>query len=115
MALYSLPPHRVTVYTSDASRDGGGGTEIEWTVFQAAVPCSINTASANEAEYYARRDIAVSHTVAFLASVLSTPLTEGMKLISDDRSENYHIRGIRYGRAYGSIPAFLYADVEQAL
>lgn len=115
MALWDNPPHRVTVYTGAASRDLGGGTKITYSAGQAAVPCSINTAGATEVEFYARQDILVSHTVAFLASTLTTVLVEGMKLVTDDRSESFEIVGIRRGRAYGSIPALFYADCRQAL
>lgn len=115
MPLWSNPPHAVTVYTSAPSRDSGGGTKITWSSLQSAVPCSINTASSTEQELYARRDIVVTHTVAFLSSALTTALAKGQKLIADDTSTSFHIRGIRRGRAYGNVPAFTYADCEQVL
>ena len=115
MALWENPPHAVSSYTSDVSRDGGGGTQLVFTLAQSAIPCSINTASASTISLYAQSAIRVTHTVAFLASAVTTALTPGMKLVADDTSDSYHIGGIRKGRAYGSIPAFVYADCDQIL
>jgi hypothetical protein len=115
MPAYDNPPHSVNTYTSSVSRDLGGGTTVSYAVADSSVPCSINTASASEVEFYRRKDIVVTHTVAFLASALTTTLVKGMRIVTADRSESYHIRGIRRGRAYGSVPAFVYADCEQAL
>jgi hypothetical protein len=116
MALYDAPPpHSVTTYTVSVSRDAGGGTSLSYSSAQAAVPCSINTASASEREIFAQQGIVVTHTVGFLASVLTTALTRGMKLVTSDTSESYHVRGISKGRAYGNIPAFVYAYCEQQL
>ena len=53
MALYSSPPHQVTTYTSEASRDLGGGTVVTFTAAQTDLKCSINTASASEREIFA--------------------------------------------------------------
>lgn len=115
MALWSNPPHRASTYTVASSRDDGGGVALTYTLAQSAVPCSINTASASTVERFAQEGITVTHTVAFLSSALTTALTRGMKLVADDTSKSYHVRGIRQGRAYGSVPAFVYADVEEQL
>lgn len=110
--LYTNPRHRVSSYTVSSSRDAGGGTELTYTLAQAAIPCSINTASASTVQLYMQSNIRVSVTVGFLASTLTTTLTPGMKLVSDDTSETLRIEGIRQGRAApnNSIPALVYAD-----
>ena len=115
--LYTNPRHRISSYTSEPTRDDGGGTVLTYTVAQSAIPCSINTASANTIRLYAQSAISVTHTVGFLASVVTTDLTPGMKLVADDTGESYRIQGIRKGRAApnNSIPAFVYADVDQLL
>lgn len=115
MALYTNPPHSVTLYTVNSSRDAGGGTLLTYTLAQSGVACSINTASATEIEQYAQKNIRVSHTVAFLSSTLSSTPTRGMKVVADDTSGVFYVRGIRSGRAYGGIPAFTYLDVEESL
>lgn len=115
MALHDDPPHSVNTYTVVSSADNGGGTTLTYTLAQSAVPCSINTASANEQQLFAQQGIVVTHTVGFLASKLTTELTRGMKLVTADRSESYHVRGISKGRDYGSIPTFVYAYCEQQL
>ena len=115
MALHDDPPHRVTTYTSTTGPDAGGGTGVTYTQAQAAVPCSIDTASASEVAKFAAQQIAVTHKVGFLASVLRTPLTRGMKLVAGDTGASFHVKGIATGRAYGSIPAFMYAFCEEML
>jgi hypothetical protein len=115
MALYDNPPHRVTTYTSDASRDAGGGTVVTWTAAQSGLPCSINTASASEREIFAQMGIVVTHTIGVLTSAITTPVVRGMKVVTGDRTESYHVRGISAGRAYGNVPAFTYLFCEQQL
>lgn len=115
MALYDNLPHRVTSHTVTSSTDAGGGVTLSYTSAQAAIPCSINTARAAEVAQYSQQQIRVTHTVAFLASALTTALTRGMKLIADDTAKSFHIHGIRTGRGYGSIPAFTYAECEELL
>lgn len=112
--LWDNPEHRVTSYTLTTARDSGGGTTNTFTSAQASIPCQINTASASEVELYAQQGIRVTHTVSFKSSTLTTALVRGMKLVTDDTSASLHIQGIRKGRAFRSIPAFVYADcVEQ--
>ncbi len=115
MALHSNPPHRSSTYSQATSRDAGGGVASAYTLVQAAIPTSINSASSSTQEMYGQQGIRCTHTCAYLASKLTTPLTRGMKIVADDTSESYHVVGIRLGRSYGSIPAFLYADCEQIL
>jgi hypothetical protein len=115
MALHDNPPHRVTTYTSDASRDLGGGTAITYTAAQAALPCSIDTASASERELFAQQGIVVTHKIGILTAAITTAIVRGMKVVTNDRSESYHVRGISAGRTYGSIPPFTYLFVEQQL
>lgn len=115
MALFDNPPHAVSTYTGAPTRDGGGGTTLTYTLAQAAVPCSINTASASERELFLQDGIVVTHTVAFLAAALTTPLARGMKLVAGDTSATFHVKGISAGRAYGGVPAFTYAYCEQQL
>jgi hypothetical protein len=114
---YDNPSHRVSSYTSEPSRDGGGGTELTYTLAQSAIPVSINTASANTIALYGQSAILVTHTIGVLGSYITTALTPGMKFVTDDRTESYLFRGIRKGRASpsGSIPALTYIDVEQIL
>jgi hypothetical protein len=115
MALYDSPPHAVATHSVASSRDAGGGETLTYTLVQSAVPCSINTASASTVEMYAQNQILVSHTVAFLASVLTTALSRGMKLVAADTSAAFKIEGLRAGRAYSRIPAFVYADCSEIL
>lgn len=112
MALWENAPHSVDTHSVTSGADDGGGVELTYTVAQSSVRCSINTVSAAEQLRYAQMQIFVTHTVAFLSSDLTTALTKGMKLVATDTSESYHIRGIRKGRAYGSVPALTYADCE---
>lgn len=115
MPLWNNPPHRITLLSSVSGTDAGGGTSVTYTSAQAAVPASINTASASEVEMFSQQGIQVSHTVAILASALTTVPLRGWKVTTDDRSESYHIEGIRHGRAYGRVPAFVYLQVRQIL
>ena len=113
--LYNNPPHRVALYTSASGTDAGGGVVLNFSLAQSAIPCSINTASSNERDLFAQMGITVTHTVAFLASEFTTTPKRGDKLVTADRTESYHVRGIRYGRAYRKVPAFIYLDCEQQL
>src|SRR5262245_18277274 len=113
MALWNNPPHRVSSYTVDSKRDGGGGTDLDYTVAQSSIACSVNTATSDTIDLFARDQIKVTHTVAFLASVLTTALTPGMKLVKADTSTGLHVKGISKGQAYGNIPAFVYAFCEE--
>lgn len=115
MPLYNNPPHRCTSYTLVTSRDAGGGTVNTFTAAQSAIPCSINTASANEVELYAQMGIKVSHTIAVLSSALTTAITRGMKVVADDNAAAFHVQGIRSGRSYGGVPAFTYLDCSTQL
>lgn len=115
MPLYSNPPHRVTLSSVASGVDNGGGNTLAYTVAQTGVPASINTASSSERELFAQMGMVVTHTVALLASALTTIPQRGWKVTTDDRSESYHVQGIRHGRAYGSIPAFVFLQVEQQL
>lgn len=114
MALYDAPPHLTSVASSVPSTDAGGGVTLTYTTVMSDVPCSINTVSGTEAERFAQMGLEVSHVVAYLTSALSTSLVRGMK-ITDSDGNSYHVEGIRKGRAYGSIPAFTYANVRQLL
>lgn len=115
MALYDNPPHRVTSYTVVSSTDGGGGVTLTYTAAQAAIPCSINTASASEREIFAQMGQVVTHTIAILSSAITTPIVRGMKVVADDTSLSFHVEGISAGRSYGSIPAFTYLHCSQQL
>ena len=115
MPLYDNPPHRVTTYTSEASRDAAGGTVVTYTAAQAALPCSIDTAGAGEREIFAQQGVVVTHKIGVLTSKITTAIVRGMKVVTDDRSESYHVRGISAGRSYGSVPAFTYLFCEQIL
>lgn len=115
MALHDSPPHAVTLHSATSSTDDGGGVGITYTSAQSAVPCSIKTLSAAEIERFAQMGIQVSHTVAVLSSALSVTPARGWKIVTDDRSQSFHIEGIRHGRSYGSIPAFHYFDCRELL
>lgn len=115
MALHDNPPHRITTYTSEAARDLGGGTVITYTAADSALPCSIDTASAGEQTLFAQQGIVVTHKIGILTSAITTTIVRGMKVVTDDRSESYHVNGISAGRAYGGVPALTYLFVEQQL
>jgi hypothetical protein len=112
MALHDNPPHAVDAYALASSRDPGGGTQSVYTPAQSGVPCSIDTASAAEVERFAQMQQVVTHKLAFLATALTAPLTRGMKLVAADSGETFHVKGIAAGRAYGTIPPFVYAFCE---
>lgn len=113
--LYANPPHRVTIYKSASARDSAGGTNLTYSVRQAAVPCSIATASGSEQDRFSQMNLTITHRVAFLSSTLTDGVLVGDKLVADDTGDTYHVRGISRGRSYGTIPAFTYVDVEQLL
>lgn len=113
MALHDAPPHLCTSYSVTSGTDAGGGVSLDDASAQADIPCSINTASSSERELFAQTGQQVSHTVAFLSAALTTTLTRGMKLVTSD-GITLHVEGISTGRAYGSIPAFVYAHCSSA-
>jgi len=115
MPLYDTPPHRVTVLRPTTGRDAGGGTTTVYAPVVSAVPCSIHTASASEVARFAAAQIRVTHTVAFLADTLSVGLLPGDVLQADDTAHRYRVQGIRAGRPYGHVPAFVYCDCEHLL
>jgi len=118
MPLYDQPPpHRITLYSSTASNDAGGGTNVSYDVtpVQSAVPCLINTVSANTQALFAQQNISVSNTIAILSSALTSTPQPGWKAVADDTGGSYHVEGIRSGRQMGTIPAFTYLDVRQIL
>lgn len=112
MALHDNPPHLVNIYTVASGTDAGGGVELNFSLAMSNVPCSINTASASEQALYGQQGQVVTHTVAFLSATLTTPLVRGVKFVTADRSESYHVKGFSRGRAYGTIPAFVMAYCE---
>lgn len=115
--LHDSPPHSVTLYTTTNTKDAGGGRSSAFTSAQAGVPCLINTASAGTQLRYAQQQIVVSHTIGILSSVLTTTPGPGWKVVADDTSGVFMVRGIRSGRvsALGGIPALTYLDCEQVL
>lgn len=115
MPLYDNPPHRASHYTSASTTDTGGGVGTTYTLAQFAVPCSINTASSSERELFAQMGMVVTHTIAILASAITTIPKRGDKFVTEDRSESYLIQGIRYGRAYGRVPEFVMLNCQQQI
>lgn len=115
MPLFANPPHACDVYTVSDSRDAGGGTQLTYTLAQAGVPCSINTADAATREQFAQRGIFVTHTVAFLSESLTATPGRGVKLVAADTGASFQVQGISGGRAYGGVPAFTYLHCEEQL
>ncbi len=115
MALHDNPPHSVTTYTVVSSTDAGGGVALTYTAAQTGLKCSINTASASEQERFAQMGQVVTHTIGILTSAITTAIVRGMKVVTTDRSESYHVKGIAAGRSYGNVPAFTYLFCEQVL
>ena len=115
--LYDSPPHRVSLYSSTNANDAAGGVVVTYTLEQSAVPCLINTASANTQLVFAQMQIRVMQTVGILSSELTTTPEPGWKAVADDRSTTLIVRGIRSGResALGTIPALTYLDCEEFL
>lgn len=113
--LWQHPPHRVSVQRPTAGRDSGGGTTVTYTTVQAGVPCSIATLASAEVARFGALPVRVTHTVAFAAAALSVTLLPGDVLVTDDTGDRYRIQGLRSGRAYGTIPAIVYAECEQLL
>lgn len=113
MAKYDNPEHSVSLYSTTPAKDAGGGEVYTFALAQASVPCLINTASASTVELFAQQGVRVTHTVSILSSVLTaTPLTS-WKAIAADTGTTLMLRGIRSGRAVGSVPAFTYLDCEE--
>ena len=115
MALHDSPPHSVNTYTVESSRDSGGGTVLSYTLAQSALACSIDTAGASEQLLFAQQNIVVTHKIGVLTSAITTPITRGMKVVTADRGESYHVRGISPGRSYGGVPPFTYLFCELQL
>lgn len=115
MALYDDPPHRISTYTVASTRDTGGGTALSYTLAQSGVPCSINKESAGERLLYAQQNIAVTHTVAILPSVLTRSITRGMKVVDESDGTSFHVLGVNGGQAYGTIPELLYLSCQEIL
>ncbi len=115
MALFDNPPHRITSYTVAESRDSGGGTTYTYTAAQAAIPCSIDTASASEQLMFGQMGMVVTHKIGILSSAITTVITRGMKVVADDTGLAFHVRGISSGRTYGTVPPFTYLFAEQVL
>ena len=113
MALFDNPTHRITLSSVASDTDAGGGVRLTYSAEQADVGCIINTASASEREIAAQTGQVVTHTIAILTSSLTAVPARGWKATTDDRSESYHVTGIRHGRQYGSIPSFVYLMCEQ--
>lgn len=113
--LWHRPPHRVSVLRPIAGRDSGGGTTVSYTTVQSAVPCSISSLDSDEIARFAMADVRVTHTVAVAAAYLSVTVMPGDVLVADDTGDRYRIQGLRRGRAYGHIPAMVYATCEQIL
>ncbi len=115
--LYDSPPHRMSLYSSSAANDAGGGVDITYTVAQANVACLINTASASTRLMYAQQDIVVTETVGVLSSYLTSIPQPGWKVIADDTGKSLLIHGIRSGRvsALGTIPPLTYLDCSEIL
>jgi hypothetical protein len=113
--LYDDPPHRVDVLRPITGRDAGGGTQITYSVVAAAVPCSIDTMSSTEVMRFAAAQIQVTHTIGFRADVLPVNLMPGDVLRAADTGARYKVVALRAGRPYGTIPALVYAIVDQLL
>ena len=115
--LYDDPPHRITIYSATTTRDAGGGIKVTFssTAAQSAVPCLVNTASANTQLRYSQQAIVVTHTISFLSSALTVTLNNSMKFTDDNTAYTYLIKGIRFGQAVNGVPALTYVDVEQLL
>lgn len=115
MALWDNPPHSISLSSVTSGTDAGAGTQLTYTVAQSGIACSINSASSSTKLLFAQQNIVCTHTVATLASTLTAVPKPGWKVQTTDRSESYHILGIRHGREYGNVPAFVYLDCEQQL
>lgn len=115
--LWENPPHRVSLYSSTAANDASGGAVETYTAVQSAVPCLINTASANTQLIFAQMQIRVTQTIGILSSELTTTPKPGWKAVADDTGTTLIVRGIRSGResALGTIPALTYLDCEEFL
>jgi hypothetical protein len=115
--LWQNPPHLCSLYSSVATNDDGGGTDITYSLEQAAIPCLINTVSSNTQLMFAQAGITVTNTVGILSSELTTTPKPGWKVVADDTGDSFHIEGIRSGRvsALGTIPPLTYLDCRQIL
>lgn len=112
--LSDYPPHSCSLYSAASSQDDGGGTVLAYTLAQADLPCSINTASSSTRRDYGQDQVTVTHTVSFQSATLTVTCTRGMKVV-DDQSNTFIVRGIRSPCRPSSyiIPALTYLDCEQ--
>lgn len=115
MPLYSNPPHQITLLSVTSGSDAGAGVSLSYSTAQAAIPASVNTASASEVERFAAMQIEVTHVIAVLSSALSVTPARGWKATDDNTGATYHVEGIRAGQAYGRVPAFHHFSVRQLL
>lgn len=113
--LWDNPPHRISTYSVVSGTDPGGGNTSAFTLAQSGVKCLINTASSSTRDLYARDEITVTHTIGIKSALLTTAITPGMKAVATDTNANYHVKGIRNGRAAVGLPAFTYLDCEELL
>lgn len=107
----------ISLYSSTATNDSGGGTDIDYLLEQADVPASINTVSANLRLMYAQQDIVVTDTVGILSALLTVTPKPGWKAVAQDTGKSMLYRGIRSGREsiIGIIPPLTYLDCETVL
>ena len=111
--IWDNAPHLCSTYLATSGRDSGGGVLTDYQLAQSNIACLINTASSTTVEMYAQEQITVTHTIGIKSALLTTPVAPGMKVVADGAS--YHVRGIRSGRPFMSLPAFTYLDCEEQL
>jgi hypothetical protein len=113
--IWDNPTHRITLQSVASGSDTGAGVSLTYSTEQSNVPALINTASATERELFAQQGMICTHTIGLLASALTSIPERGWKVMTDDRSESFHVLGIRHGRRFMQIPSFVYLDCEQQL
>jgi hypothetical protein len=113
MALYDNPPHRCDVYAPTSSRDGGGGTRVDYTLAASGVPCSFRTDRSTTRNEFGQEQLTMTGQVAFLTSTPGvSAIVRGGKLVNPDTGEVGHVAGIAADQAYGTIPPLTYVTLE---
>lgn len=63
MAFFDMLNRRCSFEAQRRTEDGMGGWDTSWTVEKTGIRCSLNPISADQAIYYQRLDVMVSHVI----------------------------------------------------
>lgn len=92
-------PHAVDLHRPSSGTDGGGGTQLSYSLVTSGIRGILNRASSSEQELFAQQGVTVSHTFVGRGDA---PAARGDKLVYGGRS--LHVVGIVVNDAIGGIP-----------